>query len=79
MAAEVILAAGGDYAYDRLAPYQQRVEARFGRRELSPVERLMPEWIKQAVGRRLIANRWFSRNVLVEKWFLHADQPPLAV
>lgn len=79
MAAEVILAAGGDYAYDRLAPYQQRIEARFGQRELSPMERLMPDWIKQAVGRRLIANRWFSRNVLVEKWFLHADQPPLAV
>lgn len=79
MAAEVILGAGGDYAYDRLAPYRQRIEARFGARELSPLERLVPEWVKQAVGRRLIANRWFSRNVLVEKWFLHSDQPPLAV
>ncbi len=79
MAAEVILSAGADYSFEKLAAYQQHIEARFGQRGLSPLERLMPEWIKQAVGRRLIAYRWFSRNVLVEKWFLHSDQPPLAV
>ena len=79
MAAEVILSAGADYSFEKLAAYQRHIEARFGQRGLSPLERLMPEWVKQAVGRRLIANRWFSRKVLVEKWVLHSDQPPLAV
>jgi geranylgeranyl reductase family protein len=79
MAAEVIVAAGGDYSYERLAPYKQRIEARFGRRGLSPLERLVPLWVKQAVGRRLLANPWFSRNVVLDKWFLHRDQAALAL
>jgi hypothetical protein len=24
-----------------------------------------------------MAWRWFSRHVLVDRWFLHADEPPL--
>jgi hypothetical protein len=27
---------------------------------------------------RLMAWRWFSRHVLVDRWFLHAHEPPLA-
>lgn len=79
MAARIITAAGGDYSRAALAPYEAQVEARFGRRDERGLERLMPLWMRHALGRRLIASPWFSRRVVLEKWFLHMDQPPLAV
>jgi hypothetical protein len=27
---------------------------------------------------RLIRNRWFARKVLLEQWFLHADQTAIS-
>jgi hypothetical protein len=26
---------------------------------------------------RLLASRWFVRRVVLDRWFLHAHQPPL--
>lgn len=77
MAAEVIVKAKGDYTHGNLAAYVRQIETRFGKRTAGPLEHLIPAWIKRSLGRRLIANPWFSRRVLVEKWFLHSDQPPL--
>jgi len=79
MAAQVITVAGGDYSRAALAPYEAQIEVRFGRRDERGLERLLPLWMRHALGRRLIANPWFSRRVVLEKWFLHMDQPPLGL
>jgi geranylgeranyl reductase family protein len=74
LAADVILAAGGDYSRRRLGPYRTLLEARFGRRrpECSPAGRV-PSRFRRFIAARLLANRWFVRRVVVERWFLHSS------
>jgi menaquinone-9 beta-reductase len=78
LAADVILAAGGDYSRQRLGPYRSLLEERLGRRrpQGSPDGRV-PSRLRQLLAGRLLASRWFVRRVVVERWFLHAGQPPL--
>ncbi|HUG38802.1 MAG TPA: NAD(P)/FAD-dependent oxidoreductase [Candidatus Limnocylindrales bacterium] len=75
MAAAAIEAAAGDYGRERLGAYRERLLERFGpsRRWSVPV----PAGLLAALGRRLLATRWFTRRVVIEDWFLHARQPPL--
>jgi flavin-dependent dehydrogenase len=78
LAAHVILAARGDYCRGRLEPYRSGLNMRFGRRRprSSPAGRI-PSRLRQFIGAWLLANHWFVRRVVVERWFLHAGQPPL--
>jgi hypothetical protein len=39
-------------------------------------QRLPSAWIG-AVGRRLLGARWFVRDVVIDRWFLHAHEPAL--
>jgi flavin-dependent dehydrogenase len=80
MAAAVIVAAAGDYRAERLAAYCRMLEARFGRRQEHRLRRsLIPAWLRRLLGRRLLGNRWLTRRVLLDRWFLHADQAPLEI
>ena len=80
MAAQAVVAAGGDYREGRLEQYRKLITSHFGKGErdwVSGLAGLIPQsWI--AVGaRRLLATRWFSRHVLLDHWFLHSHQPAL--
>jgi flavin-dependent dehydrogenase len=79
MAADAILAAGGDYRQARLASYEGRIRERFGtpasERLLS---RLVPSRLPAACGQWLLDRRWFVRAVVLNRWFLHARTPALA-
>ena len=77
LAARAICAAGGDYCRERLASYAQAIEARFGRRRLSPVTAVAPGAWRRLLGRTLLAQRWFVRRVVLDRWFLQAGQGPL--
>jgi geranylgeranyl reductase family protein len=79
MAAEIILAAQGDYRVERLAEYSRRLRARFGERveEVGGIVSLLPTAVKQFLAAKLFSNRWFARNVIMERWFLRAEQAPL--
>ncbi|MCL5669623.1 MAG: NAD(P)/FAD-dependent oxidoreductase [Gammaproteobacteria bacterium] len=77
LAADVILAAHGDYRRGKLAPYEEKLAARFGERKTQAMPGVVIEKLKQAIGRRLLATRWFSRHVVLDRWFLHAGLPPL--
>ncbi len=74
-AAEIIRSAGGDYRRDRLLPFPSRLEARFGKDGSAPD--LVPQPVKRFVSRRLMESRWFSRHVLLDRWFLNAHRPVL--
>ncbi len=78
MAAEVIRAAAGDYRRERLATYADKLKARFGDKPGDiGVTALLPAPLKQFLARQLLSTRWFTRNVVMERWFLHSHQPVL--
>ena len=76
IAAEVILAAGGDYGRDRLEPYRQLLSRRLGKGAGSS-RGLVPSGVRRLIGRRLLSSRRFTRHVVLDRWFLHASDPPL--
>jgi geranylgeranyl reductase family protein len=78
LAADVILAAAGDYRAARLEPYRARLSARFGSKSARSASDLLPPGLKRFVAARLMASRWFARHVIVSRWFLHAHEPALA-
>ncbi len=77
LAAQVIAAAGGDYGRQRLEPYRRQIEGRFGRRRRRPAAVAAPSAARRLLGRKLLANRWFVRRVVLDRWFLHQRQGAL--
>ena len=78
IAAQVIVEAQGDYRAAHLARYEQRLSGRFGRRKPSATAiDLLPSRLKRSLAHRLLATEWFARRVVIDRWFLHCDQPAL--
>ncbi len=78
MAADVILSAAGDYRQEELARYQEEIGRHFGKpRGESLTGRLPAAWLRYFAS-RVLATRWFARHVVMNSWFLHSGQPPLA-
>jgi len=74
LAAQVIIGTAGDYHGDALAPYETRMIARFGKRGTnSGMLSWLPDGVKSIAARRLLSSPWFSRHVLLNRWFLHQD------
>jgi flavin-dependent dehydrogenase len=79
LAADTIIAAAGDYSAARLDTYRDRLHERFGDGGASSaVTRFIPGSVTAALGRSLLRTRWFTRHVFLDRWFLHAHQPPLS-
>src|SRR5271165_83641 len=79
MAAHTILGADGDYQAKNLAPHVTMLNARL-KREHSRFEtltRLLPHALKELAGRRLLRNRSFCENVVVNQWFLRVAEQRL--
>ena len=77
MAADVILGAGGDYCEQTLSAYAAWIEDRFGRPSRKSIGNLLPAPVRAAIARGLLGTKSFTRRVLLDQWFLHADQPDL--
>ena len=78
LAAETIAEARGDYRTGRIESYRRRVVARLGEpRSTSASQWLPASWLR-VVAARLLASKRFSRRVVLERWFLHMHDPPLA-
>ena len=75
LAAEVILSAAGDYRRTRLVQYPFFLAERFGKGSMTPG--VVSQSIRRFMGRRLMENRWFSRHILLDRWFLNRHQPAL--
>jgi flavin-dependent dehydrogenase len=75
MAASVIYNAGGNYSRDSLNPYIKLIKQRFGERKAgNGILPRLPVWIRHYLGRKLLATRWFTQNIVLDRWFLHSDQ-----
>lgn len=82
LAAQVILEADGQYTRERLQTYRARLTAQFGDAQknwASHIGHHLSPGVIRAVARPLLASRWFARRVILNRWFLHLDQPALAV
>jgi flavin-dependent dehydrogenase len=78
MAAATIVRAAGTYTRDRLEPYAADLEKRFGSSRLSRLlSDLVPRGVSMAIARRLLEKPWFVRHLVIDRWFLHAQQPAL--
>jgi geranylgeranyl reductase family protein len=79
MAARLIVNAAGDYRQVALADLRNLVAARFGQLKSNSMQRsILPVAWRQAVARWLLTTPWFTRHVLINRWFLHTHQAPLA-
>jgi flavin-dependent dehydrogenase len=78
LAAEAIVAARGDYGIERLAPYRGKLIQRFGPRRSPGLAAYLPDRMKGPLARVLMASPWFTRRVVLDSWFLHAGELPLA-
>lgn len=77
MAADVILTSQGEYSLTQLASFDDEIVKRFGKTGgLSPLEWIPPVLV-QGIAGSLLANAWFARNVVMDRWFLHRQQAPL--
>jgi flavin-dependent dehydrogenase len=80
LAARAIMAAAGDYSRAGLGAYEDLLRGRFGaagKDWASRVGEFLPSAWMGALGRTLLGARWFVRDVVIERWFLHADEPAL--
>jgi len=78
LAAAVIIAADGDYRAAALAGYNLRLAARFGASG-SSTRSLPGASLRNFLGGRLLGNAWFTRHVVLDRWFLHSKQLPLHI
>ena len=72
MAAATILEAGEDYRRQQLLPYASRLAARFG--HAAPTGGGGPAFMRNFLAGILLGNKWFTRHVVLDRWFLHAHQ-----
>ncbi len=69
-AAQVILDAQGNYQTDRLAPYQDWIRQRDRAIGLPPRRGNLSTRLRVGLGRYLMQTRWFTRRILLDRWFL---------
>jgi len=79
LAAEVIRDCHGDFSQSKLRPYYEHLVTRFGERQPKAglLERL-PLGFKQLLAGQLMQTHWFMRHIVMDRWFLHSQQAPLA-
>lgn len=81
LAAKAVLSTGGNQ-WSRLAEmYRALLEQRFGETQREWVANIgsqFPSWLLSSASSVLMTNRWFSRRVLLDRWFLHRDEPALS-
>ncbi|OGS95113.1 MAG: geranylgeranyl reductase [Gallionellales bacterium RIFCSPLOWO2_02_FULL_57_47] len=71
MAAATILEARGDYSRQQLLPYASRMAKHFG-----PVSSPNggPAFLRNFLAGKLLGNKWFTRHVVLDRWFLQTGK-----
>jgi geranylgeranyl reductase family protein len=72
IASATILEADKDYHRQKLQPYASRLATHFG--PVSPPNSAGPAHLRNFLARILLGNKWFTRHVVLDRWFLHADK-----
>jgi flavin-dependent dehydrogenase len=79
LAAKAIVAANGDYSVAKLDAYRALLAKRLGDQQdwSTRIGTKLPPALMSMLGRALLAAPWFARQVVVQNWFLHANEPAL--
>jgi flavin-dependent dehydrogenase len=78
MAAETVVAARGAYDRERLSAHAGRLAERFGAGSApAMLSGLVPERLARSLSPLVMAWPWFVRHFLIDRWFLHRQQPAL--
>jgi geranylgeranyl reductase family protein len=80
LAAKAILAAGRANSPALSETYRSLLAQRFGKVQEEwafDMGRHLPTRLVSSLARILLANPWFSRRVILDRWFLHSDEPAL--
>jgi flavin-dependent dehydrogenase len=78
IAAGAILDAGGGDGRDLLKTYRTRLEARLGKPGRTSVLGCLPAAWLASLAAGLLGTRWFSRHVVMDRWFLHRADAALS-
>lgn len=76
LAARTILEAKNGFRASALQPYATAISERFGEQRLAGGTDQWADW-RQWLGRHLLDTGWFTRRVVLDRWFLHRNQAPL--
>lgn len=74
LAAATILAANGNYSRENLDSYRALLARRFGASGTdwtAGIGSHLPQHLIRALGKYLLGLRWFTREVVLNRWFLH--------
>ncbi len=77
LAAATVVEAREDYSRASLAAYHSRLQARFG--SATPSRVTGPEFLRTVISGALLNSRWFTRHVLLDRWFLQTHQTGLNI
>ena len=75
LAAATILDTRGQYRAQHLSAYRDKLQARFGT-AVAPKART-PQAVKELLATVLLRSRWFTRHIVLDRWFLHRRQPAM--
>lgn len=70
LAARTAIEAKGDYRQENLQAYGQQLHAHYGRRSNEKQPHLPPA-MRHFLAHRLLSNRYLTRHILLNSWFLH--------
>lgn len=82
MAANVIVAARGKYTRENLGRYRSLLASRFagpGKNWLTEIGSRLPARCVASLATLLLRNEWFSRHFVLDRWFLHRNEPALNI
>ncbi|MFZ3208848.1 MAG: NAD(P)/FAD-dependent oxidoreductase [Geobacteraceae bacterium] len=77
LAADVILATNGDYRRDNLEPYAARLATCFGRWSMEIPSSPLSSGFLRFLAARMLSSSWFTRHIVLDRWFLHTQQKTL--
>jgi flavin-dependent dehydrogenase len=78
LAAEAIRACNGQYSAGRLQAYSEKISGRFGTRRREAIALAAnASLLKQLAAALLMRTRWFTREIVTRRWFLHEHVPLL--
>ena len=77
IAAAAIVEAGEDYRRQSLQVYPDRLRARFGSEASPAAAATVPGYVRNLLAGALLGSRWFTRRVVLDRWFLHRQLPAL--
>ena len=72
IAVDAILSADMDYGKEQLSSYASRLVQHFGNGKPAVIGP-----VRQAVAKMLLGSEWFTRHVVLDRWFLHAHKKAL--